>query len=295
MASWSDPAPSAKSPPAWWSRLLDAVASDTLYNEFIASAGNVAELRKVPEHCRALAWARAAAPPLIVAPSEKTLQRLRANVIICAAGKNDTRITATSREAADIPDSFGDSVIQMNEMPIARVNHWSRLHVRADLLCHTCDTVVKFEDRANVVLSDDLARAYCSQTCLTADAETYAETSAANLAMANKIVCKWRRLRMWPFCVTCVRENDKVKSLPLDIRVSLGMSSVLERTNLKDHLSPEEASFVDLRWSTCQESCNSVIVLEEQERKRRNAIEVARTKFHSTLQRAVETARASEA
>ena len=99
MASWSDSTPSAKSPPAWWSRLLDAVASDTLYNEFIASAGNVAELRKVPEHCRALAWARAAAPPLIVAPSEKTLQRLRANVIICAAGKNLHAARRSARRA----------------------------------------------------------------------------------------------------------------------------------------------------------------------------------------------------
>ena len=224
MSSWSDPPPSFTSPPPWWSRLLDAVASETLYNEYIASASNIAELRKVPEHCRALAWARAAEPPLIVAPSEKTLRRLRANVIICTAGKNDSRITATSRETADIPDGLGDNLVEMNEMPIARVSHWSKLYVQVDVLCHACDTVVKFEDRANVVLSDDLARAYCSHQCSTKDAETYAAASVENLAIANKIVNRWRRLRMWPFCVTCVRENGKIKSLPLDIRVALGMS-----------------------------------------------------------------------
>ena len=36
MASWSDSTPSAKSPPPWWSRLLDAVSPDTLYNEYVA-------------------------------------------------------------------------------------------------------------------------------------------------------------------------------------------------------------------------------------------------------------------
>ena len=215
-------------PPDWWLRLLDTVASPTLFQEISQSADSVCTLRKVPVYQRALAWARAEPPPpLTTAPSRQTLNRLKANSAIRAASEAGRTITVSSRKPEDVAAELRDEVLQANTMPIARPSQWLRLHVEADVLCQYCPRIVPFEDRHAVVLSRDLTRLYCSKECCDADAVTYATESGRNVDRAARIVDKWRRRHSWPFCVIAVNEGGKTRSLPLDMRVALGMSCLI--------------------------------------------------------------------
>ena len=114
------------------------------------------------------------------------------------------RITVTSRDLDDVAAELRDEVLEANTMPIARPSQWLRLHVEADVLCHTCPKIVPFADRhtvLTVVLSSDLTRLYCSKECCDADAVTYAAGGNRNVERAARIVHEGRQRRSWPFCV----------------------------------------------------------------------------------------------
>ena len=59
---WPEPTESKDSPPESWSKLLDCVQNNTMYQEALQSASNIALLIKDPVHRRAFAWARAEEP-----------------------------------------------------------------------------------------------------------------------------------------------------------------------------------------------------------------------------------------
>ena len=283
-------------PPDWWLRLLDTVASPTLFQEISQSADSVCTLRKVPVYQRALAWARAEPPPpLTTAPSSQTLNRLKANSAIRAASEAGKTITVSSREPDDVAAELRDEVLQANTMPIARPSQWLRLHVDADVLCHVCPRIVPFEDRHAVVLSKDITRLYCSPECCDADAVTYAAESRCNMERAARIVDKWRRRSSWPFCVIAVNEGGKTRSLPLDIRVALGMSCFVGRTNLSTGLDADECDFIDRCWMLAQNLTHDRIFEEQSLRKRAELHEIERCKVHGMLQKAVERARDARA
>ena len=78
------------------------------------------------------------------------------------------------------------------------------------------------------------------------------ERGAANVSKAASIVKKWRARRSWPFTATGVHDGTKVRSLPLDIRVALAMSSPFERTTLAVGLDAAEIAFSDQFWPIVQ-------------------------------------------
>ena len=283
-------------PPEWWLRLLDSISSSTLFQEVAQSADSVCTLRKEPLYQRALAWARAEPPPpLVTAPSRQTLNRLKANCAIRAASEAGKTITVSSREPDDVAAELRDEVLEANTMPIARPSQWLRLHVQADVLCHYCPRIVPFADRHAVVLSRDLTRLYCSKKCCDGDAVTYATESGRNVERAAHIVDKWRRRRSWPFCVIAVNEGGKLHSLPLDMRVALGMSCFIGRTNLSTGLDADECEFVDRCWAICQSQLHDRILSDQALRKLAESKEIGRCKVHGMLQKAVERARDARA
>ena len=292
--SWYGSTESSEVAPNWWLRLLDCILTDSLYQECLQSASSLVALRRVPIYRRALAWARASPPPPISSPSPQTLARLRANQQIRAASEQNTTLVCTSRALSHVPDELRDRAIHLSSMPISRPVHWEKLNVNVDILCERCDDILPFKERHRSVLSADLTRLYCCDDCHSVEAVAYSAACSKNVAIANRIIEHWQASPSWPFTTIAVKDGLRVCCLPLDSRVALGMT-MIERTSLAVGLDPEQTEFLNGSWMCLQEILNSVLVLEEQERQRRNAIEVARTKFHSTLQRAVETARASEA
>ena len=142
--------------------------------------------------------------------------------------------------------------MRSNEMPINLPKNWADLHVDADVLCHCCPNITLFADRMSVVVSVDLARFYCSSACCDADSAEYAPVAAANVSKAASIVKKWRARLSWPFTATGVHDGTMVRSLPLDIRVALAMSSPFERTTLSVGLDAAEVAFSDQFWPIVQ-------------------------------------------
>ena len=131
--------------------------------------------------------------------------------------------------------------------------------------------------------------------CCDADAVTYAAESRRNVERAARIVDKWRRRRSWPFCVIAVNEGGKTRSLPLDIRVALGMSCFVGRTNLSTGLDADECDFIDRCWMLVQSETHDRIFEDQSLRKRAELREIERCKVHGMLQKAVERARDARA
>ena len=176
--------------------------------------------------------------------------------------------------------------MRSNEMPINLPKNWADLHVDADVLCHCCPKITPFADRMSVVVSVDLARFYCSSACRDVDAVEYAPVAAANVIKAASIVKKWHARRSWPFTTTGVHDGTKVRSLPLDIRVALAMSSPFERTTLSVGLDAAELSYCDQFWPIVQEVGHTVLFDDQARRKRAEDAEILSTKTHGALKRA---------
>ena len=288
MSMWPDSTDSKDLPPPSWVKLLDHVHNNTMYQEALQSASNIALLIREPVYRRAFAWARAEVPTLVSAPSPQTLRRLRANTMLKKAAEDGVALTVTSRELCDVDPELRDKVVRSNEMPINLPKNWDQLHVVSNILCHCCPKITPFADRMSVVVSVDLARFYCSSTCCDMDAVEYASEAAANVLTAASIVKKWRARRSWPFTVTGVHDGTKLRSLPLDIRVVLAMSSPLERTNLAIGMDAAELSFIDSYWPVAQEIDHTVLYEDQARRKHAEDAEIMSTKTHGAMKRARE-------
>ena len=285
---WPESAESTDVPPQSWVKLLDHVQNNTMYQEALQSAPNIALLIKEPVHRRAFAWARAEEPSPVSAPSPQTLRRLRANMMLKKAAEDSVALTVTSRELCDVDPKIRDQIVRSNEMPINLPKNWDQLHVVSNILYHCCPKITPFADRMSVVVSVDLARFYCSSACCDMDAVEYASAAAANVSKAASIIKKWRTRQSWPFTATGVHDGTKLRSLPLDIRVALAMSSPLERTNLSIGLDAAELSFVDAYWPIVQEVAHTVLFDDQARRKRADDAEIMSTKTHGAMKRARE-------
>ena len=89
----------------------------------------------------------------------------------------------------------------------------------------------------------------------------------------------------------------KIHSLPLDmrLRVALGMSCFIGRTNLSTGLDADECEFVDRCWMLAQSKIHDRIFEDQALRKREELREIERCKVHGMLQKAVERARDARA
>ena len=85
-----------------------------------------------------------------------------------------------------------------------------------------------------------------------------------------------------------MHDGTKLRSLPLDIRVVLAMSSPLERTNLAVGLDAAELSFSDSYWALAQELTHTVLYEDQARRKRAEDTEIMSTKTHGAMKRARE-------